>query len=289
MDIRILDSAEAQDIAPGELALEVTLDLDDVTMLRGQAHRAFEIEQSLPAAARTALGNADETAYASDFIETRAVNDALEARGIIPVAAPHVHSNAGHVGTEPFTCAVRVHPRPEIGLTSLDPVDLATNRIAKPGFSLKAGREGADGVEFLDDVKVLRMAMTERLDSEVPESAMRALGDEYQEKFERELAARGSDPETYQATHQIDEEQYALMLTRRALADARWNFTLDAAFVATGLAITEEDLLAAFEADFPGWSDQLMELHELRNDLSMTVEKVRRAKALDWLLANAIK
>ena len=34
---------------------------------------------------------------------------------------------------------------------------------------------------------------------------------------------------------------------------------------------------------------KLLELHELRNDMWMYIEKVRREKALDWLLENALR
>ena len=289
MEIEILNQAQGDAAIAGEVTLAVKLDLGDVTRLQKDAGRALELERALPAEARTALGNADDASYTKDFIEKRATNDALEARGIIPIAAPRVRTNAGAIGTEPFTCYADVYPRPEIGLTSLAPVDLATNRIAKPGFSLQAAREGASDVEYLDDVKVLRIAMTERIDTQLPESAMRVLGREYEAKFERELFEHGNDPETFKATHQLDDEQYTIMLTRRALGDAHWNFALDAVFSGLGLSISEQDVRDAFESDFSGLSDQLLELHELRNDLYLTVEKVRRKKALDWLLANAIR
>ena len=284
-----MNRAQDEAAIAGEITLAVKLDLEDVTLLQQEAKRALEIERALPAEARTALGSADDGSYIKDFIEKRATNDALEARGIIPIAAPRVHTNAGIIGTEPFTCYVDVYPRPEIGLTSLDPVDLATNRIAKPGFSLQAAREGSSDVEYLDDVKVLRIAMTERLDSQLSESAMRVLGREYEAKFERELFEHGNDPETFKATHQLDDEQYTIMLTRRALGDAHWNYALDAVFVGKGLTLGEEDILASFEADFPGCGDALLELHELRNDLYLEAEKVRRQQALDWLLENAIR
>ena len=289
MEIRILDQGDAADTTAGSIALEVSLGLDDVMLLKQQALRAIELERSIPENARSPFGCSDEAAYVSEFIKTRATNDALESYNIIPVATPRVCTSAGLVSAEPFTCRIDVHPRPHIGLTSLDPVDLETNRIAKPGFSLSKGREGSNEVEYLDDVKVLRMAMTERLDSELPESAMRALGEEYQDKFERELAARGNDPETFRATHQIDDEQYAIMLTRRALSDAHWNYALDAVFVGSGFTVTEEDLRQTLEDEYPGYADLLLELHELRNDLYLVVEKYRRAKALDWLLENAIR
>lgn len=289
MEIRIQDAAASEQQDEGSVTLEVRLDLDDVKQLEGDAARAYAIERELPPEARTAYAESGDVAYTKDFIESRATNDALEARGIIPVAKPHVRSNAGVVSTEPYTCFVHVHPRPDIGLTSFDPVNLASSRIAKPGFSLKAAQAGAADVEYLDDVKALRIALTERLDDEIPEPAMRALGQEYETEFERELYEHGNDPETFRATHQIDEEQYTIMLTRRALGDARWNFALDAVFADERLTISEADVLAAFEDEFPGCSDKLLELHELRNDLYLTVEKVRRKKALDYLLENAIR
>lgn len=283
------EHAQEDEAPEGSITLEVELDLEDVTQLREQAMRALAIERSLPPEARTALGSSDDAAYISEFIATRAANDALEVRNIVPAATPRIKTTAGEVGAKPFTCYVNVYPRPHIGLKSLDPVDLATNRIAKPGFSQQAAKEGAGDVEYLDDVKTLRMALIERLDGELPESVMRALGDEYQEQFERALAANGNDPETYQATHQIDEEQYSLMLTRRALADAHWDYALDAVFVGKGFTIAEDDLIAALEEEAPGYAQQLLELHELRNDLYRTVEKVRRAKALAWLRENTLK
>ena len=289
MDISIQSQSLAENPEAGGITLEVKLDQQDIDKLKAEGMRALEIERSLPAEARTALADGDDDAYITDFLEMRATNDALEVRDIIPVAIPKVKSTEGLAKGEPFTCFVHVHIRPDIGLTSLEPVDLKTNRVAMPGFSQKAGLEGDENVKFLDDEKILRITMTDRLDTELPETSMRALGEEYTEKFERELAARGTDPDSYRATHQLDDEQYAIMMTRRALSIAHWNYVLDAVFVGNGYTITDDDLLASFEADFPGYSQQLLELHELRNDMYLTIEKVRRKKAYDWLTENALR
>ena len=288
MDIRILEQSQSEDAAETGTTLEVELGLDDMARLKEEAARALEIERSLPPAARTELADASEDAYVNDFIKTRATNDALEAYGIVPLAAPRVKVLGLKSGAL-YTCVVNVVPRPEIGLTSLDPVDLKTNRVVKPGFSAKAAQEGAEGIEFLEDEKTLRIALVERLDSEFSESEMRALGDEYQDKFEKEMERRNIDPESYRVAHSLDEEQYALMMARRALADAHWNCALDAVFVGVGLEITEQDLADSLEREFPGCSRALLEVHELRNDLYLAIEKVRRAKALEWLLENAVK
>lgn len=283
MDIRILGQAESDEPIAGGTTLEVSLDLDDLAQLREEAARALEIERALPDGARTPVADEGDEAYVADFVKTRATNDALEAYNIIPVAIPHVKVG-GLAEGEPFTCRIHVHVRPDIGLTSLDPVDLTVNRVAKPGFS--ASDEDA---EFVDDEKILRVMMVDRLDTELSEPAMRALGEEYRMKFEDELAKRGISAADYQATHQLDDEQYDIMMTRRALSIAHWNYVLDAVFVGNGYTVTADDLLATFEADFPGYSEQLLELHDLRNDMYLTVERFRRAKALDWLHANVVK
>lgn len=289
MEIDIVKPAGDETAENGWVTFEVKLGLEEVVQLREDALRALGIERSLPAEARTKLAGADDATYITDFIENRVASDTLEAHGLVPAAEPKVRSNAGAVDAGPFTCYVHAHPRPAIGLTSLAPVDLAVNRIPKPGFSLQAAREGSDDVEYLDDVKTLRLAMTERLDSDFPESAMHAISEEYQNVFERELDIHGYDPETYRAVNQLDDEQYAIMLTRRALSDARWNYALDAVFSATDLTIDEDDLLEYFEVRHPGYSRELFELHDLRGDLHRTVEAVRHEKALGWLLDNAIR
>lgn len=282
MDIRILGHDEAK-AAPGITTLEVTLGLDDLAQLRGEATRALELERSVPAEARTEVLEAGDEAYIADFVKTRATNDALEAYNIIPVAMPHVRV-LGLTDDAPFACRIEVHPRPNIGLKSLDPIDLTTQRVPKPGFRA----QDADA-EFVDDETVLRVRMADRLDAELPESAMRALGDEYRGKFEEELAKRGVSAADYQAAHQLDDEQYEIMMTRRALNIAHWNYALDAVFTGNGFAVTADDVRATLEADFPGFGEQLFELHDLRNDLYLTVEKFRRAKALDWLRENVVK
>ena len=287
MDIKVLSQDQSDSRLAGGITLEVVLDMEDLSELEAQAARALEIERKLPAEARTAFGNAEDAVYASRFIETRATNDALEVYGIIPVAAPRVHSK-GLASGELYTCTVHVVPRPHIGLTSLDPVDLETRRVAKPGFSAKEAAAGGEGVEFVDDEKVLRHAMIDRLDSELPDNAIRALADEYQANFERELFARNIDPESYQLAHGLNEEQYLLMMARRALNDAHWNYVLDAVFVGVGLDFTEDDLRAGFEGEHPGCGEELMELYELRGELWKMVEKVRRAKALTWLRENTL-
>ena len=294
MDIRVLEQSTSNAPIPGGISLEVTLDFNDLAQLSDEARRALAIERAVPEEARSPLGrrvspgNATDDAYIADFVETRATNDALEVRGIAPVAVPHVETTGLSSGSL-YTCRVHVYPRPEIGLTSLEPVDLRTGRIPKPGFSTRAGREGDANVEYIDDEKTLRMLMVKRLDGELPEPAMRALEDEYTQKFERELAEHNIDLESYRLAHNLTEEQYALMMARNALADAHWSYVLDAVFAGCGFTITDNDLLAYFEEHFPGYAEQLLELHELRNDLWVHIEKVRRAKALDWLLENAIK
>lgn len=282
MNIRILGHDEAK-AASGVTTLEVSLSLDDLAKLRSEAMRALEIERTVPAEAQTELAQAGDEAYISAFVKTRATNDALEAYDIIPVAAPHVQV-LGLTDDAPFACRIEVHPRPYIGLRSLDPVDLTMHRVPKPGFSAQDAN-----AEFVDDETVLRVKMVDRLDGELPESAMRALGDEYRVKFEDELAKRGVSAASYQATHQLDDEQYDIMMTRRALNIAHWNYVLDAVFAGNGFEVTADDLRATLEADFPGYGEQLFELHDLRSDLYLTVEKYRRAKALDWLRENVVK
>jgi ribosomal protein L11 methyltransferase len=120
------------------------------------------LERGLPAEARTELANEDDQIYIADFIKARATNDALEAYNIMPVAIPHVKT-AGLSSGSPYTCYVHVYPRREIGLTSLDPVELKTNRVAKPGFSAQAAQDGGD-VEFIDDEKVQEEVGTEKYD-----------------------------------------------------------------------------------------------------------------------------
>ena len=289
MNIRTQKQSAFDDAVPGGIALEVELDLDDLAQLNSEAQRALEIEHSLPSEARTRFGNASDSTYASDFIATRATNDALEAFGIVPIAIPRVKTTGLASGQSLYTCYVYAHPRPDIGLTSLDPVDLKTSRIAKPGFSAAAAKAGDDSVEYLDDVKALRMSMVNRLDGEFPESAMRVLQDEYKRKFERELSEHNIDPETYRLAHGLNEEQYELMMARNALADAHWDYALDAVFVGMGYSMRDDDLLSGYEEEHPGCGAQLMELYDLRNEMYLMVEKVRRKKALDWLLENAIR
>ena len=287
MDIQILERNEG-DAGEGATELAVTLSEEDMRQLEEQAARALAIDLLLPPSARTPLAGMGIEAYTHAFIQARAVSDALESRGIVPVAPPRVAS-AGFAEGEPFTCEIRVVPRPDIGLTSLDPVDLTTQRIAKPGFSAQAAREGADDVEFVEDEKTLRMAMVNRLDSELPEAAIRALADEYKHTFEMELSRRNIDPESYQLAHGLNEEQYELMLARHALSEAHWDFALDAVFAECGLSLGDDDLLTAFELQCPGHAADLLELHELHGDLHLAVEKVRRGKALLWLKENALK
>ncbi len=282
MEIRILGHDEAQ-TAPGITTLEVSLYLEDLERLRAEATRALEIEHAIPAEARTEILEAGDEAYIADFVKTRATNDALEAYNIIPVAIPHVKV-LGLTENAAFACLIEVHPRPDIGLKSLDPIDLTTHRVPKPGFSARD-----ENAEFVDDETVLRVKMVDRLDGELPESAMRVLGEEYRDRFEGELAKRGISPADYQATHQLDDEQYDLMMTRRALNIAHWNYVLDAVFVGNGFTVTADDVRTMLEADFPGYGEALFELHDLRNDMYLTVEKFRRAKALDWLRENVVK
>lgn len=287
--VKQADGAQDAGAEGGWITLEVKLDLADLEQLRDDAKRAYEIEHELPVEARTPLASGDEGAYIADFIRQRAASEALEARNVVPAASPKVSSASGIAEASTFTCHVRVYPRPDIGLTSLEPVDLACKRIPKPGFSMKAADSGDESVEYLDDVKALRLAVTERLDAEFPESAMHAISDAYQDEFEADLARRGYDPESYRAMNQLDEEQYAIMLARHALGEARWGYALDAVFAAAGLALAEEDVRDLFEGQHPGFGSQLLELHDLRGDLYLAAQKARRQKALDWLLENAIR
>jgi len=288
MEIQVQEQSSSTAPIPGGITLAVSLDLDDMEQLVSQAKRALAIERAVPEGARTPLGNAGNDTYIAGFVETRATNDALETYGIVPVARPIIERR-GLADGSPYSCYIHVHPRPHIGLTSLDPINLKTSRIPKPGFSARAAREEGADVEYLDDERSLRMNMVKRLDGELTEPAMRALQHEYTRAFERQLAKRNIDPETYRLAHGLNEEQYALMMARNALADAHWNYVLDAVFEGMGGSVSDEELLLYFEEQFPGFSNQLLELHELRNDLWIYLEKVRRAKALEWLLDNAIK
>ena len=288
MEISVQDRESTEARYSGEITLEVTLEFEDLAELKQQAERALEIERALPDEARTTYGNSDDTAYINNFIETRATNDALEVRGIVPVAAPRVQT-AGLSSGDLYKCTIHVLPRPEIGLTSLDPAHLKVRRIAAPGISAKEAAEGAEGATFVDDEKVLRRKLIDLLDSELPEPAIRALADEYQAGFEKKLSEMNINPESYQLAHSLNEEQYLLMMARTALSNAHWNYALDAVFVGTGQTLAKDDLIAGFERQHEGFGEQLFELYDLRNELWQMVEKVRRERALEWLREHALK
>ena len=288
MEIRFIDASQDELAIEGGIALEVTLEYEDLAQLKGQAERALAIERELPTQARTAFADADDAVYVSKFIETRAVNDALELRGIVPIAPPRVKVS-GLMGGDLYTCAIYVYLRPDIRLTTTDPAKLKTRRVAKPGFSAKAAEAGEPGIEFVDDDKVLHRTMVDKLDGELPDSAIRVLAAAYQAEFERGLLEHNIGIEEYQLAHGLNEEQYLLMLARNALNDAHWNYVLDAVYVERGPEMTEEALIAGYEADFPGFGEQLFEVHDLRNELYPMVEKVCRAWALEWLRANVMR
>ena len=285
MDISIRNRTGEEEIAG--IALEASLEMDDLEQLKALAQRALEIEQALPPDARTFQGSVDEAIYASDFIRTRVANDALESYGIIPIARPQIRVSGLSSGNL-YKCSINALPRPNIGLTSLDPVNLRASRIPKPGVSTREAQSSEDESAYLDDEKTLRITLSKRLDSEFSEPEMRALGEEYQNAFESKLAMHNISVEEFQASHGLNEEQYAIMMTRRALDNAHWNYALDAVFVGQGLALVEDDVLAELESEHPGHAKALLELHELRNDLYLIVEKARRSKALRWLRENAI-
>ena len=265
----------------------VSLSLDDLSLLKQQAQRAYEIEQALPPKVRTDFGSADELAYTTDFYKTRATNDALESLGIVPLVRPHVNVS-GLSGGSLYSCEVTVIPRPRMGLTSLDPINLKASRIPKPGVSLQAAREGGSDADFLDDEKTLRIALTKRLTAEFTEEEMRALSNDRQEEFEAELEKQGMSPEAFRESHGLDEEQYAIVMTRQALDEAHWEFALDAVFEGNGFVLSDEDVHAVLEQSYPGYSKQLFELCELRNETYKWAEEARRAKAMDWLRGNVL-
>ena len=287
MDIRIRPQSRSESTIPGGTTFEVTLDAQDLAELRQQAARAYEIEQALPADARTEFAGAGEETYVAEFIKRRSINDALDARNIVPVADPPATVVSSE--DDKFVCRINVHPRPKTSLTSTDPVKLQTKRIAKPGMSLKEIEQEGTDLGLIDDETLLKVTMIDRLDTDLSNPGVMALGEEYQGKFERELASSASDPETFKQAHGLNDEQYKNMLADRAVNDAHWNYVLDDVFKNLGYTLTDEDLAATLEEEHPGYSAQLMELNKLRNEMWMTVEKTRRAKAWAWLKENAIK
>ena len=287
MDIRIRPQSRSESTIPGGITFEVTLDAEDLAELKAQAARAYEIEQSLPEDARTEHAGEGEQAYVAAFIRRRAINDMLDARGIVPVADPV--ATIASSDDESFVCRVNVHPRPKTSLSSTDPVKLQTKRIAKPGMSMKEiASEGAD-LGLIDDETLLKVTMIDRLDTDLSNPQVMALGDEYQGKFERELAASASDAAAFKEAHGLTDDQYKNMLADRAVNDAHWNYVLDDVFTSIGGTLSDEDLVAVLEDEHPGYSTQLKELYELRNEMWMYVEKARRAKAWAWLQENAIR
>lgn len=148
--------------------------------------------------------------------------------------------------------------------------------------------EQASRVEQQDLVYQVRAALERRLEGTIPDEMYQDAKDSLMASTMRKLDAEGSSLDKYLEEHDMAKDAFNMNVFMQASEFLRQNLALDALARARGMEAEPDDLARA-KAALPGPAAALTdeELAE-RGMLAPLAERIRREKALAWLLETAV-
>ncbi len=154
---------------------------------------------------------------------------------------------------------------------------------------VRADLEGqAARVEQQDLVYQVRAALERRLEGTIPDEMYQDAKDSLMASTMRKLDAEGSSLDKYLAEHDMAQDAFNMNVFMQASELLRQNLALDALARARGMGVTPNDIARAKQALPPAAAaltdDELAE----RGMLAPLIERIRREKALAWLLETAV-
>lgn len=143
-------------------------------------------------------------------------------------------------------------------------------------------------VEQQDFVYQVRSALEKRLEGFIPDEMYQQAKDSLMASTMQKLENEGSDLDKYLEEHDMSKDAFTMNVFLQASEFLRQNLALDALAEARAIEVTDADIAEA-KAGLPGamakLSDEDFEKRGFKASLS---ERIRRDKALKWLLETVI-
>lgn len=129
-------------------------------------------------------------------------------------------------------------------------------------------------------------ALAKRIEGEIPESYINYSRDEVLREFFNNLQSAGITFDQFLAQRGISADEFRADLDDEAKENAEQNLALDALFEARGMELTDADIDEQFQVvDDPAAARKSW---EKSGRMSLLREGIRRSKAAQWLIDNAI-
>ncbi len=154
---------------------------------------------------------------------------------------------------------------------------------------VRADLEGqAARVERQDLVYKVRAALERRLQGTIPDEMYQDAKDSLMASTMRKLDAEGSSLDKYLEEHDMAKDAFNMNVFMQASELLRQNLALDALARERGLEATPDDIARAKQALPPAAAGLTDEALAERGLLAPLAERIRREKALAWLLETAV-
>ena len=143
-------------------------------------------------------------------------------------------------------------------------------------------------VEQQDFVYRVRSALEKRLEGFIPDEMYQQAKDSLMASTMQKLENEGSDLDKYLEEHDMSKDAFTMNVFLQSSEFLRQNLALDALAEAGAIEVTDADIAEA-KAGLPGAMAQLSdEDFEKRGFKASLSERIRRDKALQWLLETVI-
>ncbi len=143
-------------------------------------------------------------------------------------------------------------------------------------------------VEQQDFVYRVRSALEKRLEGFIPDEMYQQAKDSLMASTMQKLENEGSDLDKYLEEHDMSKDAFTMNVFLQSSEFLRQNLALDALAEARAIEVTDADIAEA-KAGLPGAMAQLSdEDFEKRGFKASLSERIRRDKALQWLLETVI-
>lgn len=135
--------------------------------------------------------------------------------------------------------------------------------------------------------RLANIELAKRLEGKIPDALFWASRDGLMRRLERELSEKGRSLDDYYEENGMNEEELSVQMLIKSGENLRQGFALEALFDGRGMAVTDEDVLYAYEQMF-GKRDCTVGALRASEKYPVVERSAKRMVALNWLADTAV-
>ena len=135
--------------------------------------------------------------------------------------------------------------------------------------------------------RLANIELAKRLEGKIPDALFWASRDGLMPRLERELSEKGRSLDDYYEENGMNEEELSVQMLIKSGENLRQGFALEALFDGRGMAVTDEDVLYAYEQMF-GKRDCAVGALRASEKYPVVERSAKRMVALNWLADTAV-